>query len=413
MNSDVRRSRIFIIMTLALFTAASSVALRAVIAAHLRADFLDALDPGRASELLGTILGTAFAGFSITLFVASPLLPVLTMRRALMAAGLLLAGGLALMVMAGAAGGSVFAVLSLAMLLQGIGWGLVEAVINPLTSALYEEDKTHRLNVLHAWYPGGIVAGSLIGLAADGAGLDWRWAAVPVAVLALVFFWLALAERFPAANEIAGGVSMGEMFRALGRQPAIFLWFLVMTMTATTEFAPGQWVDFALSEIVGMRGILLLVYVSALMFVMRHFAGPLVRRLSNVGLLFVCSIFAAAGLWGLSIAATPAGALLAATAWGVGICFCWPTMLATVAERYPRGGTLVYGLMGSAGAAATYLTLPVLGRVYDQAGGSAAPAAAASASFEAVALIPAALIIVFGLILLADRRRAMPAAAKT
>ena len=412
MSAEIRRGRIFLIMTMALFTAAASVALRAVIAAHLRADFLDALDPGCASELLGTILGTAFAGFSITLFVASPLLPVLTMRRALMAAGLLLAGGLALMALAGAGGTGVFAVLALAMLLQGIGWGLVEAVINPLTSALYDADKTHRLNVLHAWYPGGIVAGSLIGLAADGAGLDWRWAALPVALLALGVFALALTERFPARETIGNGVSMGEMIRAVARQPTIFLWFLVMTMTATTEFAPGQWVDFALSEIVGMRGILLLVYVSALMFVMRHFAGPLVRRLSNVGLLFVCSIFAAGGLYGLSLAATPAGALLAATAWGVGICFCWPTMLATVAERYPQGGTLVYGLMGSAGAAATYLTLPVLGRVYDQAGGSAAPAAAASASFQAVALIPAALILVFGLILLADQRRARQAAAR-
>ena len=46
-----------------------------------------------------------------------------------------------------------------------------------------------------------------------------------------------------------------------------------MFLTAASELAPGQWVDFALSRTVHMPGILLLVYVSALMFVMRHFAG--------------------------------------------------------------------------------------------------------------------------------------------
>ena len=32
-----------------------------------------------------------------------------------------------------------------------------------------------------------------------------------------------------------------------------------MMLTATSELAPGQWVDLALSNVVGMRGIVLLV----------------------------------------------------------------------------------------------------------------------------------------------------------
>ncbi len=423
-EDGVRRDRLFLIMVLALFTAAGAVAFRAATASELRTQFLDALDPIRSSELLGSILGAAFAGFSVTLFVASPLLHVITVRRALIAAALLLIAGLLLVSGAGsiAQGGNIFYVLMLSTLLQGIGWGLVEAVINPLTSALYDEHKTHRLNVLHAWYPAGIVAGSLLALGADAIGIDWRWAALPLMLVAAVVLVLAATSKFPEASHITRGASMGEMFGAMIRQPTIFLWFLIMTMTATTEFAPGQWVDFALSRIVGMRGVLLLVYVSALMFLMRHFAGPLVNRLSNVGLLMVCSMFATLGLYGLSIAEGPMGAFAAATAWGIGVCFFWPTMLATVADRYPRGGTLVYGLMGSAGAAASYLVLPVLGRIYDEAkiaaaggaeafsklqGDAVVPAlrSAATASFQAVALIPAALVLTFGVILLLDWTR--------
>ena len=75
------------------------------------------------------------------------------------------------------------------------------------------------------------------------------------------------------------------MFREL-RNPLFLILFASMFLTAASELAPGQWVDFALSRTVGMPGILLLVYVSALMFVMRHFAGPLVQRLSPIGLLW-------------------------------------------------------------------------------------------------------------------------------
>jgi hypothetical protein len=98
-------------------------------------------------------------------------------------------------------------------------------------------------------------------------------------------------------------------------------------------------------------------------------------------------------------------------------------MLATVAERYPRRGTMVFGLMGSAGALSTYVVLPTLGAIYDQAKLAAAHGdaqlaanaqgqqlhdiltAAAAASFRAVALIPLCLIVIFSAIAVADRMR--------
>src|ERR1700755_1767528 len=186
--------------------------------------------------------------------------------------------------------------------------------------------------------------------------------------LGVIFGIMAMKERLPDVSlSTDAPVTPGEMIRATLHSPTIFLWVVLMMFTASTEFAPGQWVDVALSQIVGMRGILLLAYVSGLMFVMRHFAGPLVKRLSNVGLLIFSAIFATIGLFALSMAHSPATALIAATAWGFGVCYFWPTMLATVAERYPRSGTMVFGLMGSAGAACTYVVLPVLGGIYDGA----------------------------------------------
>jgi hypothetical protein len=172
-----------------------------------------------------------------------------------------------------------------------------------------------------------------------------------------------------------------------------------------------------------MPGILLLVYVSLLMFVMRHFAGPLVHRLSSIGLLWFSCVLAACGLFLLSKANSPVTALLAATVWGTGVCYMWPTMLATASERFPRGGALLMGLMGTAGMLSIEFVLPLMGQIYDSkklevAGGAAAFAAlqpgpeltriqtiAAQTSFRDVAIFPAILIFVFGAIWLRDRAK--------
>jgi MFS family permease len=422
--APLNRGRIFVLALLALFTAGAAVSLRAATAVHMRMDYLDALDKARAGEMIGTVLGAAFAGFAITLFLVSAVLARVGFGRALTAAAVLLFLGFVIVGHANALGVSPYHGLLIGMVVQGLGWGLVETVINPLTSALYPENRVSRLSILHAWYPAGVVAGALIGLFGDQAGLSWRLMYVPLGILCVIFGIMAMKENLPDVSLSTNApVTPGEMIKATLHSPAIFLWVVLMMFTASTEFAPGQWVDVALSQIVGMRGILLLAYVSGLMFVMRHFAGPLVKRLSNVGLLIFSAAFATVGLYGLSLAQGPVGALIAATGWGFGVCYFWPTMLATVAERYPRSGTMVFGLMGSAGALSTYIVLPTLGAIYDKAklaaaGGDPALAAnaqgqqlhdiltaAAAASFRAVALIPLCLVVIFSLIALADRMR--------
>jgi MFS family permease len=420
----LRHGRLFLVALLALFTAGAAVSMRAVTAVHMRADYLDAIDKANAGQMLGTVLGAAFAGFALTLFFVSPFLALIGFRKALIAATTLLIAGLALVGHAGSLGVSPYTGLLVGMFVQGLGWGLIETVINPLTSAVYPTDRVSRLSILHAWYPAGLVAGSLFGLFMDDIGQPWRLDLVALTLPCLGFAGLAAVERFPDVTRATDArATPGEMIRATFQKPTIFLWVILMMFTASAEFAPGQWVDVALSQIVGMRGILLLAYVSGLMFVMRHFAGPLVHRLGNIGLLIFSAAFATAGLYALSFADSPATALLAATAWGFGVCYFWPTMLATVAARYPRSGTVVFGTMGAAGAASTYVVLPSLGAIYDKAALKAAggngdtlahaggtqlhdiQVAAASASFQAAALIPLCLIAIFIGIAVMDRVR--------
>ncbi len=413
--TPLRRGRIFIVTLLALFTAGAAVSLRAVTAVHMRTDFLDAIDKVRAGEMLGTVLGAAFIGFALTLFFVSPVLAAIGFRRALIAAAALLVAGFVMVGHAASLGVSPYTGLLVGMVVQGLGWGLVETVINPLTSALYPEDRVGRLGILHAWYPAGVVGGALLGLAADNWGWPWRFEFVIVGAFALLFAALAWIESFPPVSASTDApVSPGEMIKATLHSPALIFWVVLMMFTASTEFAPGQWVDVALSQIVGMRGIWLLVFVSALMFVLRHFAGPLAHRFGNIGLLVFSSVFATLGLYALSFANSPTTAILAAVLWGLGVAYFWPTMLATVAERYPRSGTIVFGTMGAAGAASTFVVLPYIGALSDKAKLAAAAngataeqvlQSAATVSFQTIALIPLCLIVIFAGVAIADRMR--------
>jgi len=419
-ESRVNPRRLFWIGVLGLFSAAVNTSLRAGVAAHIKEQWLAPIDPIHAGEMTGAALGASFLGFSLTLFITSPFLDNIGMRRMLVGAAVCLIGGTLLVTNAAslAEGMALFHLVWIGMMLCGIGWGAVEATINPMTTALYPDDKTSRLNMLHAWWPAGLIVGGLAS-ALLGA-VDWRLLLGLGIVPALLFGLWAAGAHFPPTERAASGISMKDMFLEILRRPSFLLWFGAMFLTAASELAPGQWVDVALSHRVGMRGILLLVYVSGMMFILRHFAGTLVHRLGNVGLLWCSSLLAGIGLLLLSRAESPTGAILAATVWGFGVCFMWPTMMASVAERYPRGGAFMIGLMGTAGSLSSYLVLPRLGAVYDGAkidlaGGAEALAQlagdalarvedqAASASFATLAILPAALLLVFGGIWLKER----------
>lgn len=429
MGETFHKGRLFWLGILALFTAAAGLAIRGAIASGLKNEWIDPVAPLQAGELLAAALGAAFLSFAITLFVASALLDQIGMKRCLVGAGLCFFFGPLLIVTAGnlADGMTIYTIVWLGMLLSGIGWGLTEAAINPLTAQLYPEDTTHRLNILHAWFPGGIIIGGLAGFFLS-ATLSWQSIMALVMVPAAATVVMAATTKFPPPLRSESGVSFGDMLAEVFRRPSFFIWFGAMFLTAASELAPGQWIDVALSNRVGMRGILLLVYVNALMFVFRHFVGRLANRISNPGLLWVSSLLAAIGLFMLSQAQSPATAVIAATVWGLGVCVMWPTMLASVAERYPRGGSWAMGLVGSAGALASFVVLPVLGGMFDRAkvefaGGPEAFAAltgaaklavedaAASVSFQKLALLPLVLLAVFGAIWLRERGKSRAALA--
>ena len=91
-------------------------------------------------------------------------------------------------------------VVLISMLLTGLGWGAVEAASNPMVAALYPEEKTHRLNILHAWWPAGIVVGGLLGVAISSFGWPWELNMLILMLPALVLAWMVASSVFPVTE---------------------------------------------------------------------------------------------------------------------------------------------------------------------------------------------------------------------
>jgi fucose permease len=116
---------------------------------------------------------------------------------------------------------------------------------------------------------------------------------------------------------------------------------------------------------VGLSGGWVLVYTSLIMLILRFVAGPIVHKLSPLGLLCVSSTIAALGLFFLS-KSTGITILLAATLYGFGKAFFWPTMLGVAAEQFPKGGALTLNTLGGLGMLAVgVLGAPFQGYIQD------------------------------------------------
>jgi MFS family permease len=295
-------------------------------------------------------------------------------------------------------------------IILGLGNGSVEAYINPIVTTMFNTDKTKWLNRLHAGWPGGLVLGGLCTIAL-AANTDWRITLGLILVPVFTFFFILVGRTFPKSEREQAGVSYVAMLKELGAFGAfvgfglvfaqlgqVYGWgsglvwgltgavviifavitksfgrlllallIIIMMPQATTELGTDGWITALMTtpmEAAKHNPAWVLVYTSAIMVILRFFAGPLIHKFSPLGLLAGCSALAALGLFALS---KTAGAgmftiFAAATLYGVGKTFFWPTILGLTSEQCPKGGALTLNAIGGIGMLAVgILGAPFIG----------------------------------------------------
>jgi MFS family permease len=351
---EIHPRRLFVGSCAAITALAFTFAAMSGVMFQLKEEFL--LDNAQ----VGLIGGAGLWGMALSQFSFSALCDVVGMRTLLRGALIGHIAGVALMVTA-----TGFAGLFAGALVMAIGNGVIEAVCNPLTAALFPDRKAGMLNRMHLWFPGGVALGGLCIWALDLAHANWRAKVLLVLVPASAYGVILLRERFPPTEARAAGERVVDSIRAVATTPLLWLFLVLMAVTMSLELGPNRWIP-AVLQAGGMPGILVLVLINGVMGAMRANAQGLLARVSPPVLLMAGTGVAGLGLLALSYSAGVAQTIAAALVFAVGIAVVWPTMMGFVAERTPKTGALGLGLMAAAGSLAVgVVTTPLLGEVAD------------------------------------------------
>jgi MFS family permease len=316
---------------------------------------------------LGAITGGGLTGFGIVIIISSLLADKVGYGKLMVLAFLLHFVSAVITLAAPAAfasGGkaAAFNCLFWGMFIFAVGNGLCEAVVNPLTATLFPKDKSKYLNILHAGWPAGLVIGALAsafmaGSPADAAtgtaavaAVDWKIQMSLFIIPVLAYGFMLFGQKFPRSEAASAGVSLGEMLTSIVG-PLMLVLVIVQALVGYVELGTDSWISKITGSIMESpaAGLKLFVYTSLLMFAMRFVAGPIVHKTSPLGLLLISAILGATGLTLLGGATTVTACIIAATVYACGKTFLWPTMLAVVSERFPKGGAVAIGLVGGVG----------------------------------------------------------------
>ncbi len=324
---------------------------------------------GIRGDQFGLILGAGFLGFGMVIFFGGILVEAIGYKKLLVVAFTLHLISAAMLFTADpifqflrdgdvengtdTATRGVFWVLWFSAVIFSICQGLYEAIINPLIAQLYPENKTHYLNILHAGWPAGMIVGGLFGAAFMGGdpwvvAIPWEFALSVFVVFVIWYGVLALPEKLPSTVGEASTQGFFKVFACFASIPFLVL-IVLHALIGYMELGVDSWITKLMENFLP-NAIIVLVYTSALMFILRFFAGPIVHRINPIGLLLVSAVIACLGLlWLGQDIESVAMVFVAATFYSLGKAFLWPTMLGVAGEQYPKSGAVAMGALGAAG----------------------------------------------------------------
>ena len=437
----VNDKRLFLGSCFALITTAFSFSIRAGILPQLGTEF------NLTAEQLGFINSMWFVGFPVAMIIGGLVYHTFGPKKIMLVALVCHTLGILLTIYPQTLGG--YTGLLVSTFLIGIGNGCTEAACNPMIADTYQgATMSKMLNRFHMWFPGGIVIGSLVSKFMTDANLGWKPQIWIIMIPTVIYAYLFWGQEFPKSKNsdtlevnsslkkaipffiIAAVLTIvtysfglagmdnfltqnsqniyyvGIIFCLIGVYLSfgtLYLFmFACMAITAITEFGPQQWTGLIMSKS-GASPMLILALVTGLMAVIRYFAGPIVEKFDQTGVLLGSAIFAAIGIY-LFSTQTGAMAYVAAVFFALGVALFWPNMVGFVAEKIPASGAMGMSIIGGIGMFSTAIFQPIIGRWIDSdkaaktaegLTGDALELAAGQATLGTMVTFPLILIVAF------------------
>jgi fucose permease len=310
-------------------------------------------------EMLGRLVLLNFATQLVTDLVAVKVVDRTGYRVPLVLAHVLSVAGLALLAVAPSVLPSPYAGLALAVVVYGIGGGLLEVLVSPVVDALPapQEHRAATMSLLHSFYCWGqvaVVLGTTLLLAGIGDSawqvLPLLWALVPLANLVL-FLRVPLPPTVPDEHR----TTIGTLLRA----PSFAVAMLLMLCAGAAELTMSQWSSLFAEQGLGVPkvwGDLAGPCLFAVFMGLGRIAyGVWGKRIPLLTALLTCGTLAVACYLLAALSRDPLLSLVGCALCGLAVSLMWPGTFSLTAARFPLGGAAMFGVLavfGDAGAAA-------------------------------------------------------------
>ena len=237
--------------------------------------------------------------------------------------------------------------LVMAVVLYAIGGGLIEVLVSPIVDSIPGDAKASAMSLLHSFYCWGQVAVVLIStlfikIAGEGFWyiLPIIWAIVP----AYNFFKFTGVPLVPAIPE-----HERVPVKRLLKSRLFLIAMLLMVCAGASELAMSQWSSLFAQKglkVTKIMGDLLGPCLFAvLMGLARVFYGIYGHKINLKKALLASSILCLICYTTAVFVQIPIISLLSCALCGLSVSLMWPGIFSLTSEKYPGGGTAMFGIL--------------------------------------------------------------------
>jgi len=303
---------------------------------------------GLGESAQGMMLALQYAGFLVTSVVGGGASDRWGRKPLLVVGMYLTAAGLALAPLAGSAW--TFAA---AMILIGIGGGLVETLVSLLIADLFPERRAREMNRSQIFYTVGAISMPFAVGAMLRAGWEWRpgfWIAAAAALGCGVWFHLL---RAPGPAPRRGKSGQSRATAPTGEGAVVLILGLMIFFYVGAEMVVGVWAPSFLEKGFGIgkdwAAYGLSLYWLCMMAGRMAYVA-LVERWSYMAPVIVSALAGAAASFFMSLAGQAWLAYVGVGLTGLSLAGTWATIMAYGAKRFQERTGLVLGVLMASGS---------------------------------------------------------------
>jgi fucose permease len=275
------------------------------------------------------------------------------------------------------AGSTSFVILLIALMVAGLGEGVMEGLTTPFVRDLHPAEPARYINMAHSFWPIGILSTVLVSGGLLAWGVSWRLIMAGIALFALVAAGMLLwreseKHKYPEHPEPIHWKTIWVQSQEIFRIPRFWIFFLAMFAAGGGEFSLTYWsasyIQLNFGGTAWAGGIGTACFAGGMMLARMGWSF-LLKQQQFQFLLFwsaLAAVLIAMFLPGLSSLWIFSGLLFLA---GIAAAPLWPTLQSHCADRLPEvDSTMLFILLSCAGIPGSGFCIWLMGFLGNQTG---------------------------------------------